>query len=78
MFQALAKLRQLEEENLTLRNQLFTSNDEIFQLQATIATIEVEAKFQATQEVNNIQSQLKFKVIHNHSEQRLFETYFLL
>ncbi len=70
MFQALAKLRQLEEENLTLRNQLFTSNDEIFQLQATIATIEVEAKFQATQEVNNIQSQLKFKVIHNLSEQR--------
>jgi hypothetical protein len=61
--QANSKIKRLEEENLNLRQQIFNSQDEIFQLHATIATIEVETKFQATQEIEKMQTQLKFKVL---------------
>lgn len=57
-----AKLKQYEAENVTLRNQLMDAVDDNFNLQATMATIEAEAKYNASQEVIGLQSELKFKV----------------
>lgn len=57
-----AQLRQLEEENVRLRNELMDAADEKFNLQATMATIEAEAQHKASQQVVGLQSELNFKV----------------
>lgn len=49
-------------ENADLRNKLIESNEENFNLQASMATIEVEAKHTASEELQKVQSELHFKV----------------
>jgi hypothetical protein len=52
----------LEQENAELRNKLIDAAEENFNLQAIMASNEAEAKFQASLEVNNLKSELGFKV----------------
>lgn len=57
-----AQLKQLEEENVRLRNELMDAADERFNLQATMVMIEAEAQHKASQQVIGLQSELNFKV----------------
>jgi hypothetical protein len=56
------RLRELDQENLALRNKLIVSNEDNFNLQASIMASEVESKYKAEQEVVHLKSQLGFKV----------------
>lgn len=55
-------MRQLDEENTRLRNNLLACNDEIYSLKAVAATVEAELKYNTEQELANMESELKFKV----------------
>eukprot|EP01032_Pedospumella_encystans_P017284 gene17284-19702_t len=55
------KMRQLDEENTRLRNNLLACNDEIYSLKAVAATVEAELKYNTEQELANMESELKFK-----------------
>eukprot|EP01032_Pedospumella_encystans_P017391 gene17391-19814_t len=55
------KMRQLDEENTRLRNNLLVCNDEIYSLKAVAATVEAELKYNTEQELANMESELKFK-----------------
>jgi uncharacterized protein YlxW (UPF0749 family) len=56
------RLAQLENETVALRQQLFDSKEEIFELRASISTIETDAKVLSKKAVDGLQSELNFKV----------------
>ena len=56
------RLKLLEDENMRLRQTVFSSNEEIFTLKAIAVTVEAELKYSAELEVSRIESELKFKV----------------
>jgi hypothetical protein len=45
-----------------LRQKLAIYEEELFDLRATIPTIEIEAKYEAEKGIKNLQSELTFKV----------------
>jgi hypothetical protein len=58
----LHQIKTLDEENAKLRNTLLGSNEEIFSLNAVVATIEAESKFNLEKETTKMQSELNFRV----------------
>eukprot|EP00981_Chlorochromonas_danica_P004571 scaffold912_cov187-Ochromonas_danica.AAC.49 len=59
--QALFRIHQLDEENVQLRHKLFATNEENFNLQASMIAIETEARYAAEQEIQQLKSQIGFK-----------------
>ena len=55
-------LQELTSENTRLRNSIIDVNDEVFSLRACMASVELEAKYNAEQELLHMQSELTFKV----------------
>jgi len=58
----LARIQALEIDNAQLRNKLIETNEECFNLQATMVANEVEVKHMASVELEKVQSELSFKV----------------
>lgn len=56
------RLQDLEADNLNLRNKLMDSNSQIFDLQASMMTLEAESKFFIESEIKKVQSESNFKV----------------
>jgi len=54
-------LQELTDDNTRLRNSIINANDEIFSLRACMASAELEAKYNAEQELLHMQSELNFK-----------------
>ena len=46
-----------------MRNTVLTCNDEIYSLKAVAAAVEAELKYNTEQELANMESELKFKVL---------------
>lgn len=55
-------LQELTSENTRLRNSIISANEEVFSLRACMASVELEAKYNAEQELLHMQSELTFKV----------------
>lgn len=45
-----------------MRNSIISANEEVFSLRACMASVELEAKYNAEQELLHMQSELTFKV----------------